>query len=233
MCGDSSCNAITSHSIVFVSLCVQIADETGKVQYATQTVTVTERDAKALGQPVGSTTTVLLTAYPGGHNGSVASSDSGQQFLSQGATTTAASAPAASSAPNVQVVYSAAHIDSIPDTIVSSMSTTDTQSHVYTTDATSTQGSTVSTVNPSMTASSEAYLSLAGQQLLSNASSSGTGSVAEVEPDDLATELISQYTGSPDFQPRGEASSSGAATSSMSTATSDVSTSSGVPVGNT
>lgn len=36
------------------------------MQYATQTVTVTEGDAKALGQPVGSTTTVLLTAYPSG-----------------------------------------------------------------------------------------------------------------------------------------------------------------------
>ena len=46
----------------------QVADETGQVQYATQTVTVTERDSKALGQPVGSTTTVLLTAYPSGHS---------------------------------------------------------------------------------------------------------------------------------------------------------------------
>ena len=43
-----------------------MADETGQVQYATQTVTVTENDAKALGQPPGSTTTVLLTAYPSG-----------------------------------------------------------------------------------------------------------------------------------------------------------------------
>lgn len=43
---------------------MQVADDTGQVQYATQTVTVTENDAKALGQPVGSTTTVLLTAYP-------------------------------------------------------------------------------------------------------------------------------------------------------------------------
>ena len=45
----------------------QAADETGQVQYATQTVTVCEKDAKALGQPAGTTTTVLLTAYPGGH----------------------------------------------------------------------------------------------------------------------------------------------------------------------
>lgn len=59
----------------------QIADETGQVQYATQTVTVTERDAKALGQPVGSTTTVLLTAYPGGQGTNAPQSDGSQQFL--------------------------------------------------------------------------------------------------------------------------------------------------------
>ena len=78
---------------------VQVADETGEVQYATQTVTVTERDAKALGQPVGSVTTVLLTAYPGGHGGGGAESatDSTQQFLSPPAATT-------TSVPNVQVM---------------------------------------------------------------------------------------------------------------------------------
>lgn len=53
---------------------LQVADETGQVQYATQTVTVTENDAKALGQPVGSTTTVLLTAYPS-HAGSTENSE--------------------------------------------------------------------------------------------------------------------------------------------------------------
>ena len=75
----------------------QVADQTGEVQYATQTVTVTERDAKALGQPVGSTTTVLLTAYPGGHSGGVESaSDSSQQFLSPPSTT--------ANVPNVQVM---------------------------------------------------------------------------------------------------------------------------------
>lgn len=71
------------------------------MQYATQTVTVTERDAKALGQPVGSTTTVLLTAYPGGHSGGVesAASDSSQQFLSPPSTT--------ANVPNVQVRWKA------------------------------------------------------------------------------------------------------------------------------
>lgn len=44
----------------------EVADNTGQVQYATQTVTVSSKDAKALGQPPGTTTTVLLTAYPGG-----------------------------------------------------------------------------------------------------------------------------------------------------------------------
>lgn len=101
----------------------QVADETGEVQYATQTVTVTDRDAKALGQPVGSTTTVLLTAYPGGHSGGLATADAGQQYLSQ---------PNVSpGVPNVQVVYSAAHIDSIPDSIVSSISTGDTQTQEF------------------------------------------------------------------------------------------------------
>ena len=86
-------------------------------------MTVTDRDAKALGQPVGSTTTVLLTAYPGGHSGGLATADAGQQYLSQ---------PNVSpGVPNVQVVYSAAHIDSIPDSIVSSISTGDTQTQEF------------------------------------------------------------------------------------------------------
>ena len=76
-----------------------MADETGEVQYATQTVTVTERDAKALGQPVGSTTTVLLTAYPGGHSGGVESGSESTQFLSPPTTTT--------NVPNVQVMTGA------------------------------------------------------------------------------------------------------------------------------
>lgn len=117
-----------------------MADETGEVQYATQTVTVTDRDAKALGQPVGSTTTVLLTAYPGGHSGAstsvpgdaaatgavaaagaeqqpsnsapnAAAVTESQQFL----TTTQPS----STAGNVQVVYSASHVDPIPDSMSS------------------------------------------------------------------------------------------------------------------
>ena len=92
----------------------QVADETGEVQYATQTVTVTERDAKALGQPVGSTTTVLLTAYPGGHGGGLdAAADTTQQFLSPPSTS--------ANVPNVQVVYSAAHVEAIPDTLASSI----------------------------------------------------------------------------------------------------------------
>ena len=101
-----------------------MADETGEVQYATQTVTVTDRDAKALCQPVGSTTTVLLTAYPGGHSGATgtaapsatgerprnpSSDSSNQHFLTTQPNT----------AGNVQVVYSASHIDSMPDNMPS------------------------------------------------------------------------------------------------------------------
>ncbi len=205
----------------------QVADETGKVQYATQTVTVTDRDAKALGQPVGSTTTVLLTAYPGGHSSGVGPSDSGQQFLSQASTTSTAAATTPT-APNVQVVYSAAHIDSIPDSIVSSISTTEAQSQVYTMDAANPPGTTISMANPSINDSSEAYLSLAGQQLMASASSSGAGGGVEAEQSDLAAELISQYTrgSASDFQTGMEAGSSGAATSTTSTSPPpDVSTS--------
>lgn len=94
-----------------------MADETGQVQYATQTVTVTERDAKALGQPVGTTTTVLLTAYPGGHSGNgLGTPDNSQQYLSP----PPSNSP--SHVPNVQVVYNASHIDDIPDSIVSTIS---------------------------------------------------------------------------------------------------------------
>ena len=96
----------------------QVADETGEVQYATQTVTVTERDAKALGQPVGSTTTVLLTAYPGGHSGATTGTETSTatQPVSDQLLTTQQN----SSSTNVQVVYSASHIDSISGTSVPS-----------------------------------------------------------------------------------------------------------------
>ena len=136
-----------------------MADETGEVQYATQTVTVTDRDAKALGQPVGSTTTVLLTAYPGGHNGAAASATTGAGGPGGGAVTggnppsggggggvgvtatggepptmstsdasshqqflTSTQQPSTSAtAANVQVVYSASHVESIPGTMPSNV----------------------------------------------------------------------------------------------------------------
>ena len=90
------------------------------MQYATQTVTVTDRDAKALGQPVGSTTTVLLTAYPGGHSGASASSTGPATVLGEQPINPTSDASSQqfftaqpSSAGNVQVVYSASHIDSM------------------------------------------------------------------------------------------------------------------------
>ena len=81
----------------------QVADETGEVQYATHLVTVTEKDSKALGQPVGSTTTVLLTAYPGGHSGGVESGTESSEQLIAPPTTSA-------TVPNVQVCIYNSHI---------------------------------------------------------------------------------------------------------------------------
>lgn len=130
--------AIVSVSFLPCPVLFQLADESGEVQYATQTVTVTDRDAKALGQPVGSTTTVLLTAYPGGHSG--ASTSAGGDSAAAGGTeqqpcnpTSDAAAAAvtgsqqyltsttqpSNTAGNVQVVYSASHIDPMPDSMSS------------------------------------------------------------------------------------------------------------------
>ena len=98
------------------------------MQYATQTVTVTDHDAKALGQPVGSTTTVLLTAYPGGHSGA-SGQDAGTTPLSGEQQTTSSTTDSASqqyltSEPNtpgnIQVVYSASHIDTMPSGLADS-----------------------------------------------------------------------------------------------------------------
>ena len=167
---------------------LQVADESGEVQYATHTVTVTDRDAKALGQPVGSTTTVLLTAYPGGHSGAMGSSDGGQQFLSQTSTST--------NVPNVQVVYSAAHIDSIPDSIVSSMSTADGgQTENFGTDTNTKRGDgTNQAIGVSI---GTEYLNPAGQGIVMATSSQegSSRSTEETSQADLAAELISQYTG--------------------------------------
>ena len=97
-------------------------------------MTVTDHDAKALGQPVGSTTTVLLTAYPGGHSGSTGqpteatplATDQPQSAvaaatsnLSSSSVGESASQQYLTSQPNgggggggnIQVVYSASHMD--------------------------------------------------------------------------------------------------------------------------
>ena len=81
-------------------------------------MTVTEKDSKALGQPVGSTTTVLLTAYPGGHSGGVESGTESNEQLIAPPTTSA-------TVPNVQVCIYNSHVcmythieySGIPDTI--------------------------------------------------------------------------------------------------------------------
>lgn len=134
---------------------------------------------------MGSTTTVLLTAYPGGHSGAMGSSDSGQQFLSQPTTST--------SAPNIQVVYSAAHIDSIPDSIVSSISTSDGgQTETFGTNVNVGQGDGAHQTTGD--SSGAEYLNPAGQGIvMATASQEGSGQATSQA--DLAAQLISQYTG--------------------------------------
>ena len=219
---------------------VQVADETGEVQYATQTVTVTERDAKALGQPVGSTTTVLLTAYPGGHSGAAAGG------AGEGAST-AAVQPAASdsnnilpttqqgsSSTNVQVVYSASHVDNVSDSIgtnttstvpiqtgtetlsaglvsSSSVATGATCSEVTSvTSAINTVLSAVATTTPDSTigdvVGSEYLNPSATQEMIMGGAESG-GNNEGGAPTDLATQLINEYTSGGDGTAFGEVKS--------------------------
>ena len=135
---------------------------------------------------MGSTTTVLLTAYPGGHSGAMGSGDSGQQFLSQPTTS--------ASAPNIQVVYSAAHIDSIPDSIVSSISTSEGgQTEAFGTNVNVGQGDgTNQTIGDS---SGAEYLNPAGQGIVMATSSQEGSGQGTSQAADLAAQLISQYTG--------------------------------------
>ena len=172
-------------------------------------MTVTERDAKALGQPVGSTTTVLLTAYPGGHSGAVGgeASTAAQPVTDQLLTTQQQN----SASTNVQVVYSASHMDSISDSvgtsIPSSIPQTETFSSTLATGGvaevsgvSATMGSVLSTVNsttpiPSIgdVVGSEYLNPTAGQDvMMGGATDAGTNEGAT--PADLAAQLISQYT---------------------------------------
>ena len=173
----------------------QVADETGQVQYATQTVTVTDRDAKALGQPVGSTTTVLLTAYPGGHSGAMESTSAAeggaQQFLAQ---------TASAAAPNVQVVYSASHIESVPDSVVSSIASLPTPSQTHGTFTQGDKSTSTPTHRMNDTTGTE-YLNLAASQavMVSHAEGGGGSHAAALEgiaEHDLASQLINEYVGS-------------------------------------
>lgn len=169
----------TSYTLVFPGS--QVADETGEVQYATQTVTVTERDAKALGQPVGSTTTVLLTAYPGGHSGAVGGEAS---TVTQPASDQLLVTQQNSSSTNIQVVYSASTMESISDSIGTSIpsSIPQTESETFTaTFATSAVAAEVTDVSTSM-----------GGML-----STATTKVSEVTPpisDVVATEYLNSTT---------------------------------------
>lgn len=164
----------------------QVADETGEVQYATQTVTVTDRDAKALGQPIGSTTTVLLTAYPGGHNGNnvtrsddaiAADSTTGSAFLASQANA------GSGNPPNIQVVYSGSGVEG-------SVSTQQTNAQSFPTSTTSPIPPTTAALQVS--AANEYLTAAASQELLEATSSIST--IPNRGDDDLAAQLINQYT---------------------------------------
>lgn len=206
------------------------------MQYATQTVTVTDRDAKALGQPVGSTTTVLLTAYPGGAStagsgggggggteqqptnptsdaaaGTIAavSAAATQQFL----TTTQPTSVAAPG--NVQVVYSASHVDPMPDSMASSNPTNPDLAADFTsappppsTQIAPEMGPSGATMGHGGLATSQAdgsavsmgvsdYLNPASsrEMMMPHAANSNVGGANEADTaNDLAAELIREYS---------------------------------------
>jgi len=145
---------------------------------------VTDRDAKALGQPVGSTTTVLLTAYPGGQNGSTATqqddnmatcdSSSGQTFLTNKATT--------GNPPNIQVVYSGSTVEALTNAQAA------TESFPATTSIASSGELQVSAANEYLTAAASQELLEATSNISTIANRGDDGST------DLATQLINQYT---------------------------------------
>ncbi len=162
-----------------------------EMKVPTQTVTVTDRDAKALGQPVGSTTTVLLTAYPGGHNGNnvtrsddviAADSTTGGAFLASQANSGPGNPP-----PNIQVVYSGTGIEGSVPTPQS--------------DVPSFPSSTTTNQIPSASAVLQAsvaneYLTAAASQELLEATSS-ISTIPNRGDDvstDLAAQLMNQYT---------------------------------------
>lgn len=162
------------------------------MQYATQSVTVTDRDAKALGQPVGSTTTVLLTAYPGGHSKGLSTTESGTQFLSD--------TTPAQNIPNVQVVYSAAHIESIPDSIVSSISSNPA---VQPSQNFASESTTSGNVAGQAIGDSAEYLNPAGQDMMvgGGGGEGDSHTDATASETDLASQLINQYTGADSSTP--------------------------------
>lgn len=199
----------------------QLADETGEVQYATQIVTVTERDAKALGQPVGSTTNVLLTAYPGGHSGSANSAAAGGGGAEGGGDgTTAGGREQAGSIPasdeeaasqqfltsqqnsgNVQVVYSASHIEPLPDSMAPSSDLAGFAAPPNP-QVPGMGGGGSSVIRPQADTGSvpigvSDYLNPASSQemMMPHADVSGVGGASEADAtNDLAAELIREYS---------------------------------------
>lgn len=165
---------------------LQVADETGEVQYATQTVTVTDRDAKALGQPVGSTTTVLLTAYPGGHGGNAASGSedvTGNQDASSGGYQANSGT---GNPPNIQVVYSGSGVDATP------ISTPQTSTQPF---STSTTESIATSAGIQVPTANEYLTAAASQELLEATSNISTiPNRGDDGSTDLAAQLINEYT---------------------------------------
>ena len=161
-----------------------MADETGEVQYATQTVTVTDRDAKALGQPVGSTTTVLLTAYPGGHNTSTTGrSEEGGPDSTTGGSFLTPQATATGTPPNIQVVYGSSGVEAAISTSESNPQSSGSATAI------------VTSATMQVSAANEYLTAAASQELLEATSNISTiPNRGDDGSTDLATQLINQYT---------------------------------------
>ena len=161
---------------------------------------MTDRDAKALGQPVGSTTTVLLTAYPGGHNGSSSNRvgegvASTSQDASGGLLSSQVSSTGTGNPPNIQVVYSAAHVDPIPGTMVSSKASSVSQTVSFNV-STSTDASGIPSSEDMAVSVGNEYLTAAASRELLEATSniSTIPNQGDDGSTDLAAQLINQYT---------------------------------------
>lgn len=161
---------------------------------------MTDRDAKALGQPVGSTTTVLLTAYPGGHNGNAANRigegvASTSQDASGGLLSSQANSTGTGNPPNIQVVYSSSHIDSIPGTLASSTTTSVSETVPFSVSTSTNASSIPSSEDMAVSVGNEYLTAAASRELLEATSNISTiPNQGDDGSTDLAAQLINQYT---------------------------------------